>query len=310
VESELFGREKGAYTGAMTRQIGRFEVADASTLFLDEVGELSLEVQAKLLRVLQEGQFERLGSPKTIKVNVRVIAATNRDLTEDLRAGRFRKDLYYRLNVFPIRVPPLRERAEDIRALIEHHLSRARRRINLTEEALLALETYRWPGNVRELQNVIERLIWTSVSDVVGIEDLPTRLLQGRIEGAPPVRERRRQRADDLYRSLSDGSMNFWEHVHPLFLDRDLTRHDLRELVRRGLAATRGNYQAMVRLFGMQGADYKRFLNFLGTHDCVVDFREFRTTGTHEETVVKVPASPKAGPARGGKAKRQSPGSS
>ena len=118
VESELFGREKGAYTGAMTRQIGRFEVADASTLFLDEVGELSLEVQAKLLRVLETGEFERLGSPKTIKVDVRLIAATNRDLLEETRKGRFREDLYYRLNVFPIRVPPLRERADDIPVLV------------------------------------------------------------------------------------------------------------------------------------------------------------------------------------------------
>ena len=118
VESELFGREKGAYTGALTRQVGRFEVADGSTLFLDEVGELSLEVQAKLLRVLETGEFERLGSPRTIKVDVRVIAATNRDLAEEIRKGRFREDLYYRLNVFPIRVPPLRERAEDIPLLV------------------------------------------------------------------------------------------------------------------------------------------------------------------------------------------------
>ena len=118
VESELFGREKGAYTGAMTRQVGRFEVADRSTLFLDEVGELSLEVQAKLLRVLETGEFERLGSPKTIKVDVRLIAATNRDLLEEIKKGRFREDLYYRLNVFPIRVPPLRERADDIPVLV------------------------------------------------------------------------------------------------------------------------------------------------------------------------------------------------
>ncbi len=118
VESELFGREKGAYTGAMTRQVGRFEVADGSTLFLDEVGELSLEVQAKLLRVLETGEFERLGSPKTIKVDVRLIAATNRDLLEEIKKGRFREDLYYRLNVFPIRVPPLRERPDDIPVLV------------------------------------------------------------------------------------------------------------------------------------------------------------------------------------------------
>jgi len=161
VESELFGREKGAFTGALTRQVGRFEVADGSTIFLDEIGELSLEVQAKLLRVLQEGQFERLGSPNTIKVNVRVIAATNRDLAEELRAGRFRKDLYYRLNVFPIRVPPLRERAEDIPMLVWAFLkefsSRMGKKITqVPRQTMEALQSHPWPGNVRELRNVIE----------------------------------------------------------------------------------------------------------------------------------------------------------
>jgi formate hydrogenlyase transcriptional activator len=161
VESELFGREKGAFTGALTRQIGRFEVAEGSTIFLDEIGELTLEVQAKLLRVLQEGQLERLGSPRTVHVNVRVIAATNRDLTEDLRNGRFRKDLYYRLNVFPIRVPPLRERAEDIPLLVWAFLkefsSRMGKKITqVPRKTMEALQRHPWPGNVRELRNVIE----------------------------------------------------------------------------------------------------------------------------------------------------------
>jgi formate hydrogenlyase transcriptional activator len=161
VESELFGREKGAYTGAMTRQIGRFEVADGSTLFLDEIGELSLEVQAKLLRVLETGEFERLGSPKTIKVDVRVIAATHRDLAEDIGKGRFREDLYYRLNVFPIRVPPLRERAEDIPLLVwtflEELSSRMGKRITqVPRKTMEALQRQPWPGNVRELKNVLE----------------------------------------------------------------------------------------------------------------------------------------------------------
>ena len=161
VESELFGREKGAYTGAMTRQVGRFEVADGSTLFLDEIGELSLEVQAKLLRVLETGEFERLGSPRTIKVDVRVIAATNRELTEEIRKGRFREDLYYRLNVFPIRVPPLRERAQDIPLLvwtfIEEFSSRMGKTITrVPRRTMEALQRHPWPGNVRELRNVIE----------------------------------------------------------------------------------------------------------------------------------------------------------
>ena len=224
------------------------------------------------------------------------------DILAAVAAGQFREDLMYRLDVVHIRVPPLRERAEDVRALIEHHLSKSQRQINLTEEALHALETYRWPGNVRELQNVIERLIWTSVKEIIGIEDLPPRLLPGRSETILPMRERRRQRADDLFKALTEGSFNFWEHVHPLFLDRDLTRHDLRELVRRGLAATRGNYQAVVRLFGMPDTDYKRFLNFLGTHGCVVDFREYRTLAPHDGTEPKDRVLPDVPPPRGGRA--------
>ena len=161
LESELFGREKGAFTGALTRQIGRFEVADGSTLFLDEIGELSLEVQAKLLRVLEQGEFERLGSPRTIKVDVRLIAATHRDLAEDIQTGRFREDLYYRLNVFPIRVPPLRERAEDIPLLVwaflEEFSSRMGKKITQVPRATMeALQRRPWPGNVRELRNVLE----------------------------------------------------------------------------------------------------------------------------------------------------------
>ena len=161
VESELFGREKGAFTGALTRQVGRFEVADGSTIFLDEVGELPLEAQSKLLNVLQEGQFERLGSPKTVRVNVRVIAATNHDLAEDVRKGRFREDLYYRLNVFPIRVPALRERAEDIPLLVWTFLGEfcARMGKKITQvprKTMDALQRHPWPGNVRQLRNIIE----------------------------------------------------------------------------------------------------------------------------------------------------------
>jgi DNA-binding NtrC family response regulator len=278
LESQLFGHVKGAFTDAFRDKVGMLQQAQNGTVFLDEVAEMSLRMQAMFLRFLENGEIQPVGSDVVrTHVDVRVIAATNKDLVSAVAAGHFREDLMYRLDVVHIRVPPLRERAEDVRALIEHHLSRAGRRITLTEEALRALETYRWPGNVRELQNVIERLIWTSVNDTVGIEDLPSRLLPGRTDTILPMRERRRQRADDLFKALTEGSFSFWEHVHPLFLDRDLTRHDLRELVRRGLAATRGNYQAVVRLFGMPDSDYKRFLNFLGTHGCVVDFREFRT---------------------------------
>ena len=162
IESELFGREKGAYTGALAREIGRFELADQSTIFLDEIGELPPEVQSKLLRVLQGGEFERLGSSKTIKVNVRVIAATSRDLPAMVKDGRFRSDLFYRLNVFPIVVPPLRERVEDIPPLVWHVLeeigSRMGRKVDSVQaRTMQKLQRYAWPGNVRELRNVIER---------------------------------------------------------------------------------------------------------------------------------------------------------
>jgi transcriptional regulator with GAF, ATPase, and Fis domain len=164
VESELFGREKGAYTGALTRMTGRFEVADGATLFLDEIGELPLDVQAKLLRVLEQGSFERLGSSQSIQVDVRVIAATNQKLAHQVDTGNFRKDLYYRLNVFPIQLPPLRERPEDIPPLvwtfIRQYENKMGRRIDaMPRQCMDELQRYVWPGNVRELRNVIERAL-------------------------------------------------------------------------------------------------------------------------------------------------------
>jgi len=164
VESELFGREKGAYTGAMSRQVGRFELAHGSTLFLDEVGELSLEVQAKLLRVLEEKRIERLGSPKSILVDVRIIAATNRDLEKAVHDKKFRDDLFYRLNVFPIRTPTLRERPEDIPQLVhsfvrEFAVSMGKGIEGVDKDSIEALKRYSWPGNIRELRNIVERAV-------------------------------------------------------------------------------------------------------------------------------------------------------
>jgi formate hydrogenlyase transcriptional activator len=161
IESELFGREKGAYTGAMTKMIGRFEIADGSTLFLDEVGEIPLELQSKLLRVLEQGNFERLGSTKTLRVNVRIIAATNRALEYEVKDGKFRKDLFYRLNVFPIIIPPLRDRPEDIPSLVWAFVREFNKRMGkeidaISKKSMEALQSYSWPGNVRELRNVIE----------------------------------------------------------------------------------------------------------------------------------------------------------
>jgi chemotaxis protein methyltransferase CheR len=167
IESELFGHEKGAFTGAHARQLGRFEVANGATLFLDEIGELPLELQSKLLRVIQDGEFERLGSSGTIKVDVRVIAATNRNLEEEVRKGRFREDLWYRLNIFPITMPPLRERMEDIALLVDFFVDKISKRLGKSIETIPTsvmntLQNYPWPGNVRELENVLERAVINS----------------------------------------------------------------------------------------------------------------------------------------------------
>jgi PAS domain S-box-containing protein len=177
IESELFGHEKGAFTGALQQRKGRFEMADGGTLFLDEVGELTLPAQAKLLRVLQEQEFERVGGSRVIKVDVRVIAATNRDLGEMVRAGTFRSDLYYRLNVFPIDVPPLRRRREDIPLLVNHFLAALARKLGrrikgVDAMSMMRLQAYQWPGNIRELQNIIERAAVTAAGEVVQVPEL------------------------------------------------------------------------------------------------------------------------------------------
>jgi formate hydrogenlyase transcriptional activator len=159
LESELFGHEKGAFTGAIAQKIGRFELADRGTLFLDEVGDIPTQLQPKLLRVLQEQEFERLGSTHTHHVDVRLVAATNRDLTDMVKRAEFRIDLYYRLNVFPVQLPPLRERREDIPALVTHSVERVARKIDIPPDTMSALSLYEWPGNIRELQNLIERAV-------------------------------------------------------------------------------------------------------------------------------------------------------
>jgi PAS domain S-box-containing protein len=176
IESELFGRERGAFTGATEKQIGRFELANGGTIFLDEIGELPIELQSKLLRVIESGEFERLGSPRTVKVDVRVIASTNRNLNEQIKNGNFRSDLFYRLNVFPIEIPPLRERKEDIPLLVKFYVDKFNKRCNknvtkISRETMDALQAYRWPGNVRELINVIERAVIVSNNGVLHVAD-------------------------------------------------------------------------------------------------------------------------------------------
>jgi transcriptional regulator with GAF, ATPase, and Fis domain len=196
IEAELFGRERGAYTGALARQMGRFEVADGSTIFLDEIGELPLELQAKLLHVLERGEFERLGSSKTMRVDVRVIAATNRDLTAMVRAGKFREDLFYRLNVFPITVPPLRARLDDLPLLVwsfvrEFAPAQGKTFEQIPKRTMEALQRYAWPGNVRELRNVIERAIILSPGPILHVEPPASPMQETAVEMTLEAVERR-----------------------------------------------------------------------------------------------------------------------
>jgi DNA-binding NtrC family response regulator len=196
LESELFGHEKGAFTGAIAQRIGRFELADGGTIFLDEVGDIPLELQTKLLRVLQEREFERLGSTRTLRTDARLIAATNRDLRQMVEQQKFREDLFYRLNVFPIDVPALRERSEDIPLLVNHFVQRFARQMNRTietipAETMAALKRYPWPGNIRELQNLIERAVILSHGPVLQIplQDLDNRTALRRDNGTDQTLE-------------------------------------------------------------------------------------------------------------------------
>src|SRR5688500_18665679 len=195
IESELFGHEKGAFTGATEKQVGKFEQADRGTIFLDEIADMSPKTQAKVLRVLQEQEVERLGSARTIKVDVRVIAATNKDLEDAIQRGEFREDLFFRLNVIPIVVPPLRERRDDIPELVRHFAKLTAEEHNLKPKkfdaaAMDALQRYRWRGNIRELRNAIERVLIMAPADVVKFDDLPAEIRSGDLRTVVPVNER------------------------------------------------------------------------------------------------------------------------
>jgi transcriptional regulator with PAS, ATPase and Fis domain len=290
LESELFGHVRGSFTGAHRDKVGLFQVAHRGTVFLDEVGEMSLRMQALLLRFLENGEVKQVGSDTvSAKVDVRVIAATNRSLPDLVARGLFREDLMYRIMVVHLQVPPLRERRDDIPVLVSNILQRGGLAINLSDEAMGLLARYHWPGNVRELQNVIEQLAWLNVDAEIEATDLPPALVQSAHGAVVPARERRKRVADHLYEALKAGTCSFWEHVYPMFINRDITRADIMTIVRQALIETSGNYRALVQLLGMAPGDYKRFLNFLSTHGCSVDFREFRSGRVSRERLIEPP---------------------
>ena len=287
LESELFGHVKGSFTGAFRDKRGKVQLAHRGTLFLDEVGEMSLRMQALLLRFLENGEIQAVGCDQAqTRVDVRVIAATNVSLPELVASGRFREDLYYRLCVIHLRVPPLRERPEDILELMKHFLARTGRQLTFADDAVRAFLDYRWPGNIRQLLNVLEQLAWLSPTDLVRSDDLPEEM---RTPQVAPASSHRRLVADDLHDALVNQGASFWEHVYPKFLARDITRDDLRDLIRRGLQETEGRYKSLLKLFGMPASDYRRFMNFLAAHECGVAVREFRGTAPEDEASSPMP---------------------
>lgn len=237
IESELFGHEKGAYTGANSARRGKFELADNGTIFLDEVGDLHAASQAKLLRILQEGEFHRVGGEQSVRVNVRVVSATNRDLSEMIAGGKFREDLYYRLCVVPIRVPSLRERPGDIPALVEGFLADFCTRNNfraksVDEEILPALQSYSWPGNVRELRNVVERMAILTTGEVIGLESVPIEIRRFR-ESSPKssVQEAREgAERDHIVRALDAADWNVSSAARSLGMERTNLHKRMRAL--------------------------------------------------------------------------------
>jgi len=283
LESELFGHVKGSFTGAYRDKPGKMETAHLGTVFLDEVGEMTLRMQGMLLRFLETGELQKVGADgSTRHVNVRVIAATNRDLRELVTRGAFREDLFYRLNVIHIMVPPLRERRQDIPLLVNQFLSQfatanRTQMLTVSPEALNTLIAYSWPGNVRELENAMERLVVTLQGNTIEAEHLPTEI-RGNASSVAlrPKRERRRTVADELYKRMTEQGESFWTTVYPMFMGREITRSNVRDLIALGLQETRGNYKIVARIFNMEQRDYKRFLNFLRKHDCQIPFKEYR----------------------------------
>lgn len=282
LESELFGHVRGSFTGAYRDKPGKLEVADGGTVFLDEMGEMSLRMQGLLLRFLETGELQKVGMERAGRtVNVRVVAATNRQLTEMMDQGLFRRDLFYRLNVIHLEVPPLRQHKEDLPELIDLFLRRftetGRYAVHaIAPEAIAALTEHTWPGNVRELENTIEQLVVSCRNEIVQVEDLPLTIRRAPTVSLRTKHERRRAVTDDLYRRLVENRESFWTSIYPLFMRREITRSNVRDVVRRGLEDARGNYKIVARLFNVEAHEYKKLLNFLRKHDCQVPFKEYR----------------------------------
>jgi DNA-binding NtrC family response regulator len=276
LQSECFGHAKGSFGGAQRDAVGKLELADSGTALIDEIGCASMRMQVLLLRFLETGAVRATGAAGgATRVDVRVIATSSTNLTHLARSGLFREDLLCRLRVAHIHVPALRERPDDVAPLVAHTIAQSGRAVRFSEQVLALLAAYHWPVNVRELQTVVEHLVWMSGVTLIDVQHLPAMFRTAGLR-VDSIVERRRQLADDLFAALVAHTLSFWDGLYPLFLSRDVTRHDLREVVRRGLRATSGSYRALIPLLGMEPRDYKRLLNFLAAHECSIDPRPFR----------------------------------
>jgi DNA-binding NtrC family response regulator len=319
LESELFGHTRGSFTGAVRDKLGLVRQADRGTLFLDELGEMSLRMQAILLRFTETGEIQPVGADApTGHTDVRLITATNRDLRQRIADGHFREDLYYRLNVIQIRIPPLRERGSDILLLMDHFLAHAAQSHRMRQPTLMPaaadlLLAYQWPGNVRELRNVAERIVLQDRIGPVPADALPHEVRDGRTavagagavpaagssHGGPDSTAHRAvpssAMADALWRRMDAGE-DFWSVVGQAFKARELTRADLTALVDRGLTETRGSYRALLGLFNLPDSDYKRFHAFLYQQRCNLPVAPYRARRPHGRGAA-APASPPDNPA-------------
>jgi len=282
LESELFGHVRGSFTGAYRDKPGILEQGHGGTVFLDEVGEMSLRMQALLLRFLEDGHIHRVGAERrTSTVDVRIIAATNRVLRNRIAEGEFREDLYYRLNVIHLIIPPLRERRDDIAPLLQYYVGLFATKYStahpaVAPDALAAVQQYNWPGNVRELKNLAERLVVRCRTGVISTGDLQAAMFPGVAEAVSPMAPAKHETSELFERIVRRGE-SFWSAVYEPFMSRDITRADVRKLVSEGLQQTRGNYKMLLDLFNMDPHDYKRLLNFLRKHHCHVAFQQFRS---------------------------------
>jgi transcriptional regulator with GAF, ATPase, and Fis domain len=285
LESELFGHARGSFTGAYRDKPGLLEMAPHGTVLLDEVGEMSVRMQGVLLRFVETGEIQRLGSDRPhTRVNVRLMTATNRELSNQIATGAFREDLYFRLNVIRVSIPPLRERLDDIPVLVDHYLvmySDQHRipQLELSPQALDALIAYRWPGNIRELRNVIERAVLRANGPLIRPSDLPSEIFGTIVTVGSVARESPASAsvAEQLLERMLVHGESFWSAVYPAFMSRDITRNDLRTIVQAGLEHTNGSYRQVVQLFNIPSEDYKRLLTFLRKHECHLPFQTFRT---------------------------------